>query len=293
MNGFNSARYLREAIDSLRAQTYENWEMEFYDNLSEDGSEAIVRSYGDPRIRFRCAPRRLTLAEGRNAAIEGSRGSWIAFLDCDDLWEPRKLELQVARLAADGGDDVGLVYARTMSFSSRGDEGETTYRYEGRALPEGRILRQLLLEGNLVPIISALVSRAAFERFGPIPGRYTFAEDYWLFVAIASAYRVLCVQQTCCRYRVHDESATYRNKLASHSEALQVLEEWGAHLEPGELAARRRAYQTLIGLETMRLPGQAWPGLRRVLVEGSLAFLLRGAVSHGLRRHARGRRSYS
>jgi glycosyltransferase involved in cell wall biosynthesis len=293
MNGFNSARYLREAIDSLRAQTYANWEMEFYDNCSEDDSEAIVRSYGDPRIRFRRAPHRLTLAQGRNAAIEGARGEWIAFLDCDDLWAPRKLELQMERIASDAQGEVGMVYARTVSFSARGDEGETTYRYEGVALPEGALLRPLLLEGNLVPLVSALVSREAFDRCGPIPGRFTFAEDYWLFVSIAAAYRVLCVQEACCHYRVHEGSATYRNKLASHREALQVLEEWGQHLQPAELARRRRTYHTLIGLEMLRLPGQAWAGVRRIVVEGSLVFLIRGGIAHALRRYARGRRSYS
>jgi glycosyltransferase involved in cell wall biosynthesis len=293
MNGFNSARYLREAIDSVLAQTYPHWELEFYDNRSEDDSLAIVRSYGDPRIRVRVSPRQLTLAEGRNAAIEGSRGEWIAFLDCDDIWMPRKLERQLARLAEDGGADVGLVYARTISFSHRGDEGETTYRYEGRALPEGSILRDLLLEGNLVPIVSALVSRVAYRASGGIPARLTFAEDYWLFTAIAARYRVLCVQEPLCRYRVHEQSATYRNKLASHVEALEVLEEWGAGLGAGDLEARRRAYQTLIGIETLRIPGRRLEGARRILARGSPAFLARGALSHLFRRYVRGRRSYS
>ena len=74
MNGFNSARYLSEAIASLRAQTYERWELVFWDNRSEDKSAAIVRACDDPRIRFHCAPRRMSLAEGRNAAIAQAHG---------------------------------------------------------------------------------------------------------------------------------------------------------------------------------------------------------------------------
>lgn len=292
MNGFNSARYLREAIASVLGQTYANWELEFFDNRSEDESEAIVASFGDPRIRFRRAPRRFTLAEGRNAAVEGSRGDWIAFLDCDDVWLARKLERQVARLREPGTADVGMVYARTMSFSARGDEGETTYRYAGRHLPEGRILPSLLREGNIVPIVSALVSRRAFDACGGIPARFTFAEDYWLFTAIAERYRVLCVQDVLCRYRVHEESATYRNKLASHREALEVLEAWGRHLPEAELRERRRVYHTLIGIETVRA-GRVGEGLREMLMQGSLAFLARGAASHALRRIARRERPYS
>jgi len=287
MNGFNTARYLREAIDSVRAQTYPHWEIEYYDNQSEDDSEAIVASYGDARIRMRRAPRRLPLAEGRNEAIRGARGTWIAFLDCDDVWLPTKLERQVARIA--GG--VGLVYARTMSFSARGDEGETTWQYAGRPLPEGDVVEALLLEGNLVPIVSAMVSREAYDAVGGIPAHLTFAEDYALFVAVAARYRVACVQEVLCRYRVHEASATYRNKLASHVEALEVLEQWAARLDPPRLAARRRVYHTLIGVEKARA-GRRAEGLREIVTRGSIPYLLRGALSLALRR-ARGRRVYS
>lgn len=290
MNGFNTARYLREALESALAQTYPNFEIEYYDNLSEDDSEAIVASYRDARIRMRRAPRRLPLAEGRNEAIRGSRGEWIAFLDCDDLWAPDKLERQVERLAREPRG-AGLVYARTMSFSSRGDEGETTYRYAGRPLPEGDVLPALLLEGNLVPIVSALVSREAYDAVGGIPAHLTFAEDYWLFTAIAERYRVLCVQDVLCRYRVHPGSATYRNKLASHTEALEVLEHFGHRLAPADLAARRRVYHTLIGIERIRA-GCVAQGLRDILARGSLPFLVRGTVGTLARRVA-GSRPYS
>jgi glycosyltransferase involved in cell wall biosynthesis len=291
MNGFNTARYMREAIESVRAQTYPHWEIEYYDNRSEDDSMAIVASYGDPRIRVRSAPRRLPLAEGRNEAIRGARGEWIAFLDCDDLWEPSKLERQLRRLGEDAHANVGMVYARTMSFSSRGDEGETTYRHAGRPLPEGDILEELLTEGNVVPIVSALVSRQAYEAVGGIPPHLTFAEDYWLFTAIAEKYRVLCVQDVLCRYRVHEASATFRNKLASHREALEVLEHFGARLAPRQLAARRRIYHTLIGIETARA-GRLLEGIGRIAARGSLPFLVRGALSHSAR-PPRGQRPYS
>lgn len=293
MNGFNSRRYLREAISSVIVQTYDNWELIFWDNCSEDDSQQIVTSFMDPRIHFYCAPERMTLAAGRNAAIACAQSEWIAFLDCDDIWAPEKLEWQLARLALAGGRDIGLIYARTLSFSENGEEGETTYRYQGRPLPEGQIMRNLLLEGNLVPIVSALVSRKAYEHVGGIPNHLTFAEDYWLFVAIAANYRVLCVQETCCYYRVHQGSATYRNKLASHTEALEVFEQWGCDLPSKEMRARRAVYHTLIGIEMIRELGCIRGGLREILKHGSLPFLLRGAISHLLRRFVRRQRPYA
>ena len=85
----------------------------------------------------------------------------------------------------DGASDVGLVYGRTLSFSSRGEEGETIFRYAGRDLPEGRLLRTLLNEGCIIPLVSAMVLKQAYWDVGGIPPEYTFAEDYYLFVAVA------------------------------------------------------------------------------------------------------------
>lgn len=291
MNGFNSARYLNDAIASLRQQTVADWEVVFWDNCSADETESIVRGYADSRLRFHRSPRPMSLAEGRNEAIRRARGQWIAFLDCDDLWEPDKLARQLH--LATRHPELGLVYCRTRSFSARGDEGETTYRYADRPLPEGDVLRALLLEGNLIPIVSAMVSRRALDAVGPIPPHLTFAEDYWLFVAVASRFPVACVQDVCCHYRVHSGSATYRNKIASHREALEVMEAWGTVLSPAEFEARRRIYETLIGIEMFRLPGQRAAGLRRILGSGSLAFLLRGAASTAWRRLVRAQRPYS
>lgn len=295
MNGFNSARYLAEALESVRSQSYARWELVFWDNCSEDDSERIVHGFRETRFRFLRAPRRMTLAAGRNAAVGQARGDWIAFLDCDDIWLPFKLERQIARLrsAPPGEREVGMVYGRTVSFSDRGDEGETTYQYEGRPLPEGDILRALLLEGNLVPIVSALVSRRAFDATGGIPERYTFAEDYWLFLAIAARYRVLCVQEPCCRYRIHEASATARNKLVSHEEALSVLREWGQHLHQRERLQREAIYHTLIGIELMRTRGRRIDGIARLLREGSLSFALHGSMRHLYRRHVRRKRPYA
>ena len=293
MNGFNSARYLAAAIDSAMAQSYRHWEIVFWDNRSEDDSESIVLGYDDPRIRFFCAPRRMPLAEGRNHAVAQANGSWIAFLDCDDLWMPNKLQRQVDLVNAAANPRLGLVYGRTLSFSARGEEGETVYRYRGRRLPEGRILEPLLTEGNLVPMVSAMVSKYAYDTVGGIPAHLTFAEDYWLFVAIAASFEAACVQEPCCRYRVHDGSFTFRNKLASHVESLEVLQHWGATLDPKALRRRESVYHTLIGIEKIRAGSAIASGLADIVVRGSPAFLLRGALSTGLRTFVQRRRPYA
>ena len=88
INCFNGERFLREAIDSVIAQTYSNWELIFWDNQSTDSTANIVRSYHDDRIRYFYAPEHTSLGEARNLALEKANGVYIGFLDSDDKWLP-------------------------------------------------------------------------------------------------------------------------------------------------------------------------------------------------------------
>ncbi len=92
MNCFNGEQYLREAIDSVIAQTYQNWELIFYDNQSIDNSAEIFKTYNDKRLRYFYASNHTLLYEARNNAIQYASGYFLAFLDVDDWWDPLKLE---------------------------------------------------------------------------------------------------------------------------------------------------------------------------------------------------------
>ena len=95
MNCFNGEKYLREAIDSVLAQTYQNWELIFWDNQSTDLSAAIVKKYRDKRIRYFYAPQHTKLYKARNEAYKRCKGELISLLDTDDHWKKTKLSIQV------------------------------------------------------------------------------------------------------------------------------------------------------------------------------------------------------
>jgi glycosyltransferase involved in cell wall biosynthesis len=101
---YNKAAHVRDAIDSVRAQSHAAYEIIVVDNRSADGSREIVAAIDDPRIRM------LDLATpgpggyaGRNVGIEAARGEWIAFLDADDLWAHDHLALLAQNIAEDPG----------------------------------------------------------------------------------------------------------------------------------------------------------------------------------------------
>ncbi len=120
MNCYNSSRYLREALDSVLAQTFADWELIFWDNRSTDDSAKIFKSYTDKRLRYFMAPTHTVLGRARNMAVGEARGEWLAFLDCDDLWVPQKLEKQIAVVREDT-DEIGLVYGEMRILVSEGE----------------------------------------------------------------------------------------------------------------------------------------------------------------------------
>src|SRR5438034_9298591 len=125
---YNYARYLAAAIESALAQTYAPLEIIVVDDGSTDDTLRILGAYGNRLRVLRQANQGAGAA--RNAGIAAARGEYVAFLDSDDLWHPRKLELQLARFASD--PDLGLVHCgvevldeqgRTTGFLLDGLEG--------------------------------------------------------------------------------------------------------------------------------------------------------------------------
>lgn len=91
----NNASFVKEAISSVVAQTYEDWELLIVDDASTDGSIDVALSFGDERIHIYRNPTNMGAAHSRNVAIANAKGKYVAFLDADDYWYPNKLERQV------------------------------------------------------------------------------------------------------------------------------------------------------------------------------------------------------
>jgi glycosyltransferase involved in cell wall biosynthesis len=105
MNCYNSSRYLAAAIESVYSQSYKNFEIIFVDNHSTDGSAEIAQSY-DQRLKYFRTPHFMKLYEARSYGLQFINGDYLAFLDCDDLWMPGKLEHQIRLLSEKKADFV-------------------------------------------------------------------------------------------------------------------------------------------------------------------------------------------
>ena len=114
MNCYNGEKYLAESLESILSQTYQNWELIFWDNLSTDNSKKIFEKYKDKRFKYFLAEKHSVLYHARNLAIQKTKGDFIAFLDTDDIWLKDKLSKQI-QLFSD--ENIGLVYGNYWRYN--------------------------------------------------------------------------------------------------------------------------------------------------------------------------------
>ena len=114
---YNTAAYVADAVTSVLVQTYENFELLIIDDAGQDNSIEICEAIDDPRIRIIKQANR-GLAGARNTGIRNARGSLVAFLDSDDLWMPRKLELHVQHFAMN--ESLGVSYSGSLLIDDDG-----------------------------------------------------------------------------------------------------------------------------------------------------------------------------
>jgi len=284
MNVRNGALTLREAIDSVLAQTFNDWELIVWDDCSTDASANIISTYRDARVRYFLSPDDAPLGKARRDALRQAKAEWIAFLDQDDLWLPGKLEKQLALADA----DTGLIYGRTVRFYPSGRERDYDQAHEYKLLPEGDIFAQLFTRSCFIAMSSAMFRRSAIETTGGIPDEVRIIPDYYLYVAVARRYRARAVQEVICSYREHAGSMSHVVAVEMNREALRLVERWAEQLDRGTVALCRKRHGTAIALEEMRNQTTFRQGLARLFTEGSVGSQFArpfAFVFHLVRRH--------
>lgn len=121
MPNYNCERFLKDSINSVLNQTYKNWELLIVDDCSTDNSLDIIKQFcnKDSRIKFFLNDLNSGAAASRNLALRKANGKWIAFLDSDDIWLPRKLEIQVSFMQTNGYDFTFTKYRQIDENSKK------------------------------------------------------------------------------------------------------------------------------------------------------------------------------
>jgi len=211
LTSYNYAPYLRQAVDSVLGQTYENFELFAVDDGSTDGSPQVLESYSDPRMHVICQ-KNGGQASAWNRAYLQSKGELILFLDSDDWWEPAKIERMVAiHLAMQRGYAV-LQHDLTVFR----DGNEYPYR---RILPSGDCLSEMRQTGRISFFVTSSgigIPRWVAEKVFPVPEALRISPDAFLTRAAFVFGPVMSIPESLGHLRLHGGNAGMTQEQEFH-----------------------------------------------------------------------------
>lgn len=220
---YNRDQYVGEAIKSILAQTFTDFELLVIDDGSTDQSREVVRSYHDPRVRLECNETNEGIPKTRNTGLRLARGEYLAFLDSDDWAYPERLAKQVAFL------DRHPDYAAVGAWIDRmDDEGRALKRIKRKPVSPDEIAAQRLFQSGIEN--SASMARTVVLREYGLREEYDLSEDFDLWARIAAKYKLAALPEILVRRRRHGGCITEEKaprmkdrRLAIYAAQLRVL----------------------------------------------------------------------
>jgi glycosyltransferase involved in cell wall biosynthesis len=237
---FNYGCYLAEAIRSVLAQSFSDFELIIVDDGSKDDTRKIVHRFPDPRIRYIYQSNR-GLSAARNTGIANARFALIAFLDADDLWMPEMLASAHARFQL-LPPSFGLAACDSLRISQEGALLDHSRR-GGRTLSEREIRsRDLILKSHFMPS-TVVARREVFERVGAFDTSLRSTEDRDMWIRAASQFRVHYVSEPLVRIRKHGSNMSKNaDRMRQNMRRVLAKSFQGGIRSPGMLSAFFRAY---------------------------------------------------
>lgn len=231
---YNAARYLGEALDSVRAQSYDNFEIIVVDDGSTDETGAVAQSRSEVRYRWQ---QNAGTGAARNEGVEMARGELLAFLDSDDVWSPDKLAKQVEfrQSLTSGEAPMGapvLIYGHARQFLSPDlapqDYADIRLQDHPQAGP---------VPGTL------LITRSDFDFVGPYSPSFTEGVE-WHLRAVDMGAEIHILPEVMLSRRIHRNNKS-RAHVVDKNEYVRVIK---AALD------RRRALAKALAAEQNHLP---------------------------------------
>ena len=223
----NSSPFLGEAIESVIAQTYENWELLIVDDASTDNSLEIAKQYAgkDSRIRVFCNPNPIRMPSApRNLGVQASKGRYIAFLDSDDMWFPQKLEQQLPFFS---DNRTAIVFSNYEKIDKKSTRANRIVKAPSQATYSS------LLQGNIIGNLTGIYDT---KKVGKVIIQNIHHEDYGMWLSILKqGYIARNTDTTLAAYRENPKSIS-SNKMRV------TLWQWKVYRDVEHLSLLRSAY---------------------------------------------------
>ncbi len=215
---YNCAAYLPSCLDAVFAQTWRDFEVIVVDDGSTDDTEAALRPWRGEIRYIRQA--NAGVAAARNAGIRISSGSLVAFLDADDVWAKRKLELQLAALTRE--PEAGLVCSDFSIVNADRTVVDSYFRQRG-GYETGRVFARLV-RNCFIFTSTVILQRSFIDTLGAFDQSISYCDDYNMWLRAALRGRVQVVPEVLCTKRQRTgNSRTFEDTTACWIGALRNL----------------------------------------------------------------------
>ena len=217
MNCFNGERFIKNAIDSIYNQSIDDWQIIFWDNCSTDLTSKIANSYNSKLKYFR-SNKTVDLGMARKFAINECNSEFICFLDYDDEYLPKKLELQLELMER---NDFALCCGREMLINENGNRMFTPKLLINSGYNFDKLLLKYQIGFQSVMLRKSILDKEKMS----FPSDFSFAPDYHLFMSIASKYRIGVINSFLVKHRIVKNSLTSQKLERVHIENKKTLDE--------------------------------------------------------------------
>ncbi len=221
---FNREAFVREAIDSVLAQSFKNWEMVIIDDASTDNTERVIKKYidGEARIKYFKNDKNLGIAKTRNRGLELARGEYIAPLDSDDIWlDNNKLQKQVEFL------DINKDYCMLGGGIMHIDENSKQVKKVLFPVYDS-LIRKIILQFNPFPQSTLLYRKSVALECGGYSETYKVCDDYELWLKMGLDHKFTNIPQVLAGYRIHGGNITKTKRLTTTKEILEIVKNYSS-----------------------------------------------------------------
>ncbi len=202
---YNQGKYVRENLDSIKAQTYSNIELIVGDDASQDDSvevfEAWLKDNGYPTVFKNYHKVNTGLPTMLNECIEKTTGKYIKLIAADDFLHPESIEKCVAKLEEEG-EECGMVFTDTYSVDDNGDLLPAIGDYDAIGALSSEDLKELLLQGNQIAALTTMIRKKVLLETGAYDNKFII-EDYYRWLKISQKYNISYVAEKLAYYRQH------------------------------------------------------------------------------------------
>jgi glycosyltransferase involved in cell wall biosynthesis len=224
---YNRAHLIGETIQSVLAQTFQDFEYIIIDDGSSDSTEEVVSAFRDSRIKYSKHERTGGhLSKLRNLAHTHCAGDYIAYIDSDDLWHPKKLELQIGGLKAHPSTQFS--FTDILIFDKDGVIKSSIYSRSGSFV--GSAFPQMLVNKLIICHTTLLLHRNCITKIGPMDETMHSGDHDFVFM-LSRMFDAYVIYEPLVHVRKHDQNST-----GSHQLSLKLLTEH--HLTLGKLFSR-------------------------------------------------------